>query len=76
MPALSKVRAPTLLIVGSEDTGVIPLNEKALRALTSRKELVLVERATHLFKEPGTLDEVARLAGEWFGKFLEVDAIS
>lgn len=68
--ALPKVRCPTLLIVGDQDFGVIELNQEAFQALTCEKELVLVPGATHLFEEPGCLDEVARLAAEWFLRFL------
>src|SRR5204862_7860185 len=69
--ALAKVRAPTLLIVGSEDEGVVELNRYALRALAApRKEIVLVPGATDLLEEPGALDERARLAGDWFERFL------
>jgi pimeloyl-ACP methyl ester carboxylesterase len=65
--ALAQVRAPTLLIVGGLDSGVIELNESARDALTHcLRELVIVPGATHLFEEPGTLEEVARLAGDWF----------
>lgn len=65
-PALPKVKAPTLLIVGGDDTGVIELNEEAYERLTCNKELKIVPGATHLFEEPGTLEEVARLARDWF----------
>ena len=64
--ALPRVAAPTLLIVGSHDTPVIPLNEQALAELRCEKKLVLVPGATHLFEEPGTLEEVAALTREWF----------
>jgi putative phosphoribosyl transferase len=67
---LSAVRAPTLLIVGGDDDVVVQLNEQAFRLLQCRKELVIVPGATHLFQEPGTLEEVARLAREWFGSYL------
>ena len=69
---LSAVKAPTLLIVGAEDHGVIELN-RAARDELSRcvRELVLVPGATHLFEEPGTLDEVARLAADWFERHLK-----
>jgi dienelactone hydrolase len=69
--ALPAVQAATLLIVGGEDWPVIGLNEQALRRLgAGEKRLVIVPGATHLFEEPGTLEEVARLAGRWFGRFL------
>jgi putative phosphoribosyl transferase len=68
---LARVEAPTLLIVGGEDAGVIELNEAARDALTHcTRELVLVPGATHLFEEPGTLEEVARLAAGWFARHL------
>jgi putative phosphoribosyl transferase len=63
---LSAVQAPTLLIVGGNDEPVIELNEQALRLLRCPKELVIIPGATHLFEEPGTLEEVARLAKQWF----------
>jgi dienelactone hydrolase len=65
-PALARVRAPTLLIVGGADFLVIELNRKALAQLRCEKRLVIVPGATHLFEEPGALDEVARLARDWF----------
>jgi dienelactone hydrolase len=65
-PALAHVRAPTLLIVGENDIPVIELNRQALAQLRCEKRLVIVPRATHLFEEPGALDEVARLARAWF----------
>jgi pimeloyl-ACP methyl ester carboxylesterase len=69
--ALAAVEAPTLLIVGGEDTGVIGLNRDAEARLTAcEHELVVVPGATHLFHEPGTLDEVARLAADWFVRHL------
>jgi pimeloyl-ACP methyl ester carboxylesterase len=64
--ALPKVRAPTLLIVGGEDGPVIDMNKRALARLGGTSELVIVPGATHLFEEPGALDEVARLARDWF----------
>jgi len=67
---LSKVQAPTLLIVGGNDDVVIELNEQALRPLRCPKQLVIVPGAAHLFEEPGTLEEVARLAKEWFVQYL------
>jgi dienelactone hydrolase len=69
-PALGRVRAPTLLIVGGRDTPVLALNEAALAHLAGEKRLVVVPGATHLFEEPGALDEVARLAREWFQTYL------
>jgi putative phosphoribosyl transferase len=68
--ALRLVRAPTLLIVGGEDHLVIELNREAFAQLRCEKQLVIVPHATHLFEEPGTLDEVARLASDWFGRWL------
>lgn len=63
---LAQVRAPTLLIVGSRDDLVLGLNREALAKLRSIRDLKVVDGATHLFEEPGTLDQVARLAGNWF----------
>ena len=69
--ALAKVKAPTLLIVGGDDSGVIELNESAAERLAHcPHELVLVPGATHLFEEPGTLEVVARLAARWFERHL------
>lgn len=68
---LSDVRAPTLLICGGNDPVVIDLNRQAKTRLASaRAELAIVAGATHLFEEPGALDEVARLAGDWFASYL------
>jgi putative phosphoribosyl transferase len=64
--ALESVQAPTLLIVGERDRQVRALNEAAGARLRCHHQLVVVPRATHLFEEPGALEEVARLAGEWF----------
>jgi pimeloyl-ACP methyl ester carboxylesterase len=64
--ALRAVRAPTLLIVGGDDTVVIDLNRQAFDLLQCDKELVIVPGATHLFEEPGKLEEVAELARAWF----------
>jgi len=64
--ALERVQAPTLLIVGSLDTQVIELNQHALARLHCEKALSIVPGASHLFEEPGTLDDVVRLATAWF----------
>lgn len=64
--ALPQVQAPTLLIVGGADTPVIALNEAALAGLRAKKRLTIIPGATHLFEEPGALEEVARLARDWF----------
>jgi putative phosphoribosyl transferase len=72
-PVLARVRAPTLLIVGARDEHVLALNRRAFDELRCAKELAIVPHATHLFDEPGTLEEVTRLAGEWFGSHLEVE---
>ncbi|MEZ2127193.1 MULTISPECIES: dienelactone hydrolase family protein [unclassified Sinorhizobium] len=64
--ALPRVRAPTLLVVGGADTQVIALNRSALAALHCEKKLAIVPGATHLFEEPGALDQVADLAIQWF----------
>ena len=71
--ALPEVQAPTLLIVGGEDTVVIQLNREARARMTTTCELEIVPGATHLFEEPGTLDEAARLAGAWFRCWLAPD---
>jgi putative phosphoribosyl transferase len=68
--ALGRVIAPTLLLVGSRDQEVLELNREALRELPGEKRLEIVPGATHLFEEPGALDEVARLAGAWFAEHL------
>jgi dienelactone hydrolase len=64
-PALTRVEAPTLLIVGGEDRQVLELNRQALQQLRSPKELVVVPGATHLFEEPGALERIAQLARDW-----------
>jgi putative phosphoribosyl transferase len=69
--ALPDVKAPTLLIVGGEDFQVIDMNQWAFDRLTVKeKQLKIIPGATHLFEEPGTLEEAADLAGEWFKKYL------
>ena len=67
---LSKVKAPTLLIVGGDDTEVIELNKQALKLILVEKKLEVVPGATHLFEEPGKLLEAAKLAIDWFEKHL------
>jgi putative phosphoribosyl transferase len=69
--ALAYVKAPTLLIVGECDEEVLCLNESAYGKLQCEKSLAVVPGATHLFQEPGALEEVARLAADWFKKHLE-----
>jgi putative phosphoribosyl transferase len=68
--ALTKVKAPTLLIVGSRDMQVIDLNQQAYDQLNCEKKIEIVEGASHLFEEPGTLHIVADLAADWFEKYL------
>lgn len=69
--ALTRVHSPTLLIVGGGDTVVLQLNREALAKLKGKKELVIIPGATHLFEEPGALEEVARLATDWFKQYLQ-----
>ena len=69
-PDLALVQAPTLLIVGGDDQPVLELNRQAARALRAPAELTVVPGATHLFSEPGALEEVARLARDWFARHL------
>src|SRR5213082_2759211 len=64
--ALRAVKAPTLLLVGGEDVPVIGLNEQALAQMLCPKQLRIIPGATHLFEEPGTLEQVAQLSAEWF----------
>jgi len=70
MDALPNVQSPTLLIVGGMDEVVIELNRQAYEKLQAKKHLAIVEGATHLFEEPGTLQEVAHLAAAWFSRYL------
>lgn len=63
---LERVRASTLLIVGGYDAQVIDLNREAMKRLSCTKQLEIIPRATHLFEEPGALEQVARLARQWF----------
>jgi putative phosphoribosyl transferase len=67
---LPRVRAPTLLVVGAADFGVMELNEQALAAMRCERRLEIVQGATHLFEEPGTLEAVIDLAGRWFATHL------
>ncbi len=66
---LATVGAPTLLIVGSRDPQVLELNQQARQQLTCRNDLRIIEGATHLFEEPGTLDEAAQAACDWFVRY-------
>ncbi|OGO31055.1 MAG: hydrolase [Chloroflexi bacterium RBG_16_56_11] len=69
-PVLDRVKAPTLLIVGGEDHVVIDMNRRALAQLGVEKQLVIVPGATHLFEEPGALEQAAGLARDWFVRYL------
>jgi putative phosphoribosyl transferase len=73
-PVLDRVKAPTLLIVGGKDFAVIEMNRRALAGLQVEKGLVIVPGATHLFEEPGALEQVAGLAGDWFARHLAAGA--
>jgi putative phosphoribosyl transferase len=75
-PVLGRVQAPTLLIVGGDDPVVVDLNQEAYAQLRCVRDLKIVPAASHLFEEPGTLEEVARLAGDWFAKWLPAAALS
>jgi dienelactone hydrolase len=68
--ALPKVEAPTLLIVGGNDTPVIGMNEEAMEQMHAEKKLEIIPGATHLFPEPGALEQVAELARDWFDRHL------
>lgn len=68
---LSHIEAPTLLIVGENDADVLRLNQEALRSIRASKDLQIVKGATHLFEEPGALEQVAHLASQWFGKYFD-----
>jgi len=72
-PVLARVSAPTLLIVGGEDREVIALNRAAFACLRCEKSLQIVPGATHLFEEPGTLEQVCALASQWFRRWLPVE---
>jgi len=71
--ALPRVAAPTLLIVGGNDFPVIDMNQEALEQMRTEKRLEIVPGATHLFEEPGALEQVARLAADWFVRHLDPD---
>jgi dienelactone hydrolase len=73
---LPHVRAPTLLIVGGNDPVVIELNKRAMRQMLAEVELVIIPRATHLFEEPGALEQVAVLARNWFVQHLAAHAVT
>ena len=68
--ALPQVKAPTLLIVGGDDTPVIAMNREAYDRMTTLRKMEIIPGASHLFEEPGTLEKVAKLAGDWFKKYL------
>ena len=67
---LPKVAAPTLLLIGGLDVEVIELNKEAMAKMKTEKKLVIIPGATHLFEEPGTLEEVAKISTEWFLRYL------
>jgi putative phosphoribosyl transferase len=69
-PSLGFVQCPTLLIVGGYDDVVIDLNKEAMAKMKSEKQLVIIPEATHLFEEPGKLEQVAQYASDWFLKYL------
>jgi putative phosphoribosyl transferase len=72
MERLQQVDAPTLLLVGGEDPEVLALNRRAYERLWAPRQLLVIPRATHLFEEPGTLEQVAALACDWFVRFLPI----
>ena len=71
--ALPRVQSPTLLIVGGDDLTVIDLNRRAYDQMKGERELKIIPGATHLFEEPGALEEVARLAADWFKRYLHTE---
>jgi putative phosphoribosyl transferase len=73
--ALPNVSAPTLLIVGGDDEPVIAMNREAMTCMTAPVQLEIIPGATHLFEEPGTLEEVERLAGDWFTRYLRSETV-
>ncbi|MFB2896440.1 dienelactone hydrolase family protein [Aerosakkonemataceae cyanobacterium BLCC-F50] len=68
--SLANVQAPTLLIVGGKDSAIIEMNEQALAQLSGEKKLEIVPGASHLFEEPGALEEVAKMSRQWFEQYL------
>lgn len=72
--ALGQARAPTLLLVGERDEQVLTLNHQAAERIGARCEVSVVPHATHLFEEPGALEEVARRAVAWFGETMRAEA--
>jgi alpha-beta hydrolase superfamily lysophospholipase len=74
LDALPRVRAPVLLIVGARDETVLQLNRAAYAELTCARHLAIVPGATHLFEEPGALEQVAETAGDWFARYLRAEA--
>ena len=74
-PFLGMVLAPTLLIVGELDSEVLELNRQALAQLSAEKELAVVPGATHLFEEPGTLEQAATMAQKWFSRHFGTDEL-
>jgi putative phosphoribosyl transferase len=67
---LAEVRAPSLLIVGGDDPAVLEMNREALAMMTCERDLAVIPGAGHLFEEAGALEEVARLAGDWFARYM------
>jgi putative phosphoribosyl transferase len=72
--ALTHVAAPTLLVVGGDDEPVVEMNRAAMRRMRAPVTLEIIPGATHLFEEPGTLEEVARLAAAWCSRYLRAEA--
>ena len=72
---LGRVKSPTLLLVGGHDDVVIELNREAYALMNCRKEMVIVPGATHLFEEPGTLEQVAEHAAAWFSRYLKSETV-
>lgn len=68
---LSDIKIPTLLIVGEKDDYVVDVNKEALHKIKGAKELCIIPNATHLFEEPGALEDVAKQAADWFYKYLK-----